>query len=55
MINTTMGMPYTQINQSVKIESRKENPKNTPYFFTIIKENQKLKNTKELKKKTNKK
>ena len=49
MISTTMGMPYTQINQSVKIESRKETSKNTPYFFTIIKESQKIKDTKQVK------
>ena len=47
MISTTMGMPYTQINQSVKIESRKETSKNTPYFFTIIKESQKIKDAKQ--------
>lgn len=50
MISTTMGMPYTQINQSVKIESRKETSKNTPYFFTIIKESQKIKDAKQVKK-----
>ncbi len=49
MISTTMGMPYTQINQSVKIESRKETSKNTPYFFTIIKESQKIKDAKQVK------
>ena len=49
MISTTMGMPYTQINQSVKIESRKETSKNTPYFFTIIKERQKIKDAKQVK------
>lgn len=49
MTSTTMGMPYTRINQSVKIESRKEISKNTPYFFTIIKENQKNKDTKQVK------
>ena len=49
MISTTMGMPYTQINQSVKIESRKEISKNTPYFFTIIKESQKIKDAKQVK------
>lgn len=40
MISTTMGMPYTQINQSVKIESKKTISRNTPYFFTIIKKSQ---------------
>ena len=49
MISTTMGMPYTQINQSVKIDSRKETSKNTPYFFTIIKESQKIKDAKQVK------
>lgn len=49
MISTTIGMPYTQINQSVKIESRKETSKNTPYFFTIIKESQKIKDAKQVK------
>ena len=49
MISTTMGMPYSQINQSVKIESRKETSKNTPYFFTIIKESQKIKDAKQVK------
>ena len=49
MISTTMGMPYTQINQSVKIESRKETSNNTPYFFTIIKESQKIKDAKQVK------
>ena len=49
MTSTTMGMPYTRINQSVKIESRKEISKNTPYFFTIIKESQKIKDAKQVK------
>ena len=49
MISTTMGIQYTQINQSVKIESRKETSKNTPYFFTIIKESQKIKDAKQVK------
>ena len=49
MISTTMGLPYTQINQSVKIESRKETSKNTPYFFTIIKESKKIKDAKQVK------
>lgn len=53
MISTTMGMPYTQINQSVKIESRKETSKNTPYFFTIIKESQKIKDAKQVKNEKN--
>lgn len=50
MISITIGMPYTQMNQTVKMECKKEVSKNIPYFFTIINENKNQKETKNSKK-----
>ena len=37
MFNTTLGIQSSQNSNMIVYESKKETPKNTPYFFTIIK------------------
>lgn len=55
MINSTLGIIPNQINQSIKIQSKRENSQCIPYFFSTTIQKNTINKPKENNKKNEKK